>query len=319
MEKVIEDCDLAQLARARDDTPITPADVIVEALGGYRRPGMCRCPAHDDSNPSLHVSEANGKVLFHCFAGCSQDAVLGALRSRRLWPVPGALSRQEFTPRRSDVERRRSDVERREYALRILSDVAANRGREVAEALDTYFARRGIVKVPATAMFAVPFNTDPHLGARLVPEDSAMVFEVTGGLHIVGCHVTWLNADLTDKRKQEPTRQFYGPIGGGFIKLYAGELAPTAKLIIAEGVETACAAAQLAGGLPAIAALSASNLAKVTPPAAAEYIIGADNDIVGLRGARTLAYRLVGAGCAVRLAIPPRPGSDWNDYLLETK
>jgi len=34
------------------------------------------CPAHDDKNPSLHLSESpEGKLLFKCFAGCSQDAV----------------------------------------------------------------------------------------------------------------------------------------------------------------------------------------------------------------------------------------------------
>ena len=40
------------------------ADAIIEALGGNSS-GMCRCPAHDDNTPSLHVSEgANGTVLF---------------------------------------------------------------------------------------------------------------------------------------------------------------------------------------------------------------------------------------------------------------
>ena len=39
------------------------------------------CPAHDDRNPSLILSEApNGELLFHCHAGCSQLAVLAALR-----------------------------------------------------------------------------------------------------------------------------------------------------------------------------------------------------------------------------------------------
>src|SRR5262249_27376013 len=42
-------------------------------------------PAHDDSSPSLSINEGDsGKVLFRCFAGCSQDAVISALRSKGL-------------------------------------------------------------------------------------------------------------------------------------------------------------------------------------------------------------------------------------------
>ncbi len=48
---------------------------------------MAHCPGHDDKNPSLAISQsADGKVLLHCFAGCSQGAVTEALRARGLWP-----------------------------------------------------------------------------------------------------------------------------------------------------------------------------------------------------------------------------------------
>jgi DNA-binding transcriptional ArsR family regulator len=37
---------------------------------------MACCPAHNDSEPSLHLSETpDGTLLWHCFAGCPQDAV----------------------------------------------------------------------------------------------------------------------------------------------------------------------------------------------------------------------------------------------------
>ena len=44
------------------------------------------CPAHDDRNPSLAVSEIDGKILVHCFSGCCQGEVIDALRHRGLWP-----------------------------------------------------------------------------------------------------------------------------------------------------------------------------------------------------------------------------------------
>jgi hypothetical protein len=47
---------------------------------------MALCPAHDDHNPSLSITEnAGGRVLVKCRAGCSQRAVIEALRSLGLW------------------------------------------------------------------------------------------------------------------------------------------------------------------------------------------------------------------------------------------
>jgi putative DNA primase/helicase len=63
------------------------AERLALALDG-RRVGThweARCPAHDDHHPSFHITEKNGKVLFHCWAGCPQPAVIDALKDRRLW------------------------------------------------------------------------------------------------------------------------------------------------------------------------------------------------------------------------------------------
>ncbi len=54
--------------------------------GAARRgAGLVHCPAHADERPSLSVRSANGRVLFHCQAGCDQEAVLEALREKGLW------------------------------------------------------------------------------------------------------------------------------------------------------------------------------------------------------------------------------------------
>ena len=48
---------------------------------------MTHCPAHDDQKPSLRVADSEGdRLLVHCFGGCTQDAVIAALRERGLWP-----------------------------------------------------------------------------------------------------------------------------------------------------------------------------------------------------------------------------------------
>lgn len=63
------------------------AESIAFALGGKRAGDgwSCKCPAHDDSNPSLSLNEKNGKVLVRCHAGCDQKSVIAALRERGLW------------------------------------------------------------------------------------------------------------------------------------------------------------------------------------------------------------------------------------------
>ena len=62
---------------------------VAAAKGGaVRRTGTgyeCRCPAHDDHDPSLSVSDGQNGPLVHCHAGCSQESVIGALRDLGLW------------------------------------------------------------------------------------------------------------------------------------------------------------------------------------------------------------------------------------------
>lgn len=41
---------------------------------------IARCPAHEDRSPSLSIGEGrNGKVLLHCFGGCTSEAVCDSL------------------------------------------------------------------------------------------------------------------------------------------------------------------------------------------------------------------------------------------------
>jgi putative DNA primase/helicase len=51
---------------------------IVEALSGTwsRSRGMCCCPAHADRTPSLSITLGKRAILVHCFAGCTNEAVM---------------------------------------------------------------------------------------------------------------------------------------------------------------------------------------------------------------------------------------------------
>ncbi len=63
------------------------AEELTAALAGRWRgsSGSAKCPAHEDSTPSLSISDgAGGTLLTHCFAGCSHADVWNALVDRGL-------------------------------------------------------------------------------------------------------------------------------------------------------------------------------------------------------------------------------------------
>jgi hypothetical protein len=65
---------------------------LITRLDGVKRTGQNRytakCPSHNDKSPSLTVAEKEGRVIFHCFAGCEPADVLAAvgLTFRDLYP-----------------------------------------------------------------------------------------------------------------------------------------------------------------------------------------------------------------------------------------
>ena len=66
-----------------------PISNIASGLSKVRWHGdykfLACCPAHDDRNPSFSVSDKSGKILVKCWAGCTQEEVIGALRDLGLW------------------------------------------------------------------------------------------------------------------------------------------------------------------------------------------------------------------------------------------
>jgi hypothetical protein len=48
---------------------------VKKSCSGY----TASCPAHDDTNPSLSLTEKDGRVLIYCHAGCSYREICDAL------------------------------------------------------------------------------------------------------------------------------------------------------------------------------------------------------------------------------------------------
>jgi hypothetical protein len=90
---------------------MTPVELIRARLKQTRcqprgqRKLTARCPAHDDRNPSLCVSEGDdGRALVHCFAGCTTEAIVAALdlRMRDLFPNRTAWRSRRCTEAKPD-------------------------------------------------------------------------------------------------------------------------------------------------------------------------------------------------------------------------
>jgi hypothetical protein len=91
---------------------------ICERLKNVRplRDGFtARCPGHDDRSNSLSIRVGAGKVLLHCFAGCTVETVCDALgiKVRDLF----ASDSRESTTKSAIV--RRAEAEIRDLRLRL--------------------------------------------------------------------------------------------------------------------------------------------------------------------------------------------------------
>lgn len=278
---------------------------IVQALGGHFRghQGMCRCPAHDDSTPSLSVTvSADGVVLVHCFAKCSQDRVLAALRLRGLWPE-GPNTVQGPSPQISIDLRDRGARQR--GAQELWTKAMPARGTLV----ETYLRARGIEKVGLGALRYIQ-SLKHNSSATSWPAMIALVTRGADGMPL-GVHRTFLARDGSRKAPVQPQRMMLGPCRGGAVRLGA----PGGQLMVGEGIET-CLAAMQASGHPAWAALSTSGMRALDLPRdVRDVIVLADGDDPGEAAAQECARRWKRQGRRVRVARPPR-GMDFNDLLI---
>jgi len=279
-------------------------DFIANQLGKatrIRNGWSCLCPAHDDYNPSLSLSlSEDGKLLACCYAGCSFPDILSALRSRGLSEKSDFLQRRGILP-----EAPQSPKEPNRVALRIWHESVRADGTYV----ETYLRSRGIQgSIPSTLRF------HPRLFHNSRTYHPAMVAAITlcPAKIISGVHRTYLSADGADKASLSPNKMMLGSIKGGAVRLSY----PGAKLILAEGIETALSCF-CATNIPTWSCLSTSGMMDVVVPPleiTQEIIICADGDGVGQKAADKLAERLHKTGYGVRIASSPQ-GQDFNDVL----
>lgn len=101
-----------------------PITKILERLSKVkqRKPDqwMACCPAHDDRDPSLSIKEAHdGKVLLHCWSGCTADEIVAAIGLE----LSDLFEPSDFKPMRPGPSREALAAEVRvlEEAVRLLA------------------------------------------------------------------------------------------------------------------------------------------------------------------------------------------------------
>jgi hypothetical protein len=205
-----------------------------------------------------------------------------------------------------------------------------DRRRRIAEALD--FWRHETVPAAGTVVERYWYERLPvdwpipptirasrgwlrHPSGSSRPAMIALVQHVEHGR--VAIHRTWLQIDGLAKASFAEPKRSLGPVRGGAVRLARAG----AALLVGEGIETS-AAGMVSTTLPAWAALNTSGLKSlVLPPLpiGATVTILADNDASGAgeRAAHRAARRWLAEGREVRIALPPEPGTDWADVLLD--
>jgi phage/plasmid primase-like uncharacterized protein len=243
-----------------------------------------------------------GRLLVKCWGGdCSVEEIFRQLRALRL-----SSPHEKQGPSLQSGPSDSTDEVRRIARAQWIWDTAQDARRGPVAA---YLAGRDITIPSPRSLRWAPRCRHPsgvYLSAMVGRTDN-----VDGEL--IGVHRTFL--DGSRKAAIDPQKAMFGRAMGGAVRLAAA--GPT--LAVTEGIETGLAVAQVSG-IPTWAALSAGGIeALVLPPVVEVVIIYADHDHHGRgeRAAREAGQRWASEGKRVRLIMPKRPGSDFNDLLQE--
>ena len=274
---------------------------IVESLRGHwaRGKGMCCCPAHDDRTPSLSVSLGKRAILLHCFAGCSNDAVLAGLerhgvRRRDLFDGRGELlARVNLTDRPNMT------------ALRLWRSAEPLPG----SAAEAYLTARHILVRSDQLRFHPKTPLGPKGTVRFLP---AMLAAVTNDQGVVAVHRTFLDPAAPRRAQFERPKRALGLLGTAAVRLTPPK---SGCLGLAEGIETALSATQLFG-IPCWATLGNERFGLAAiPDSVTELCLFIDNDAGG-RLAEARARAAYGSpGRRIVSRMPEGADLDWNDIL----
>ena len=192
---------------------MTTAAQIADRLGltesgdGYYGPCPCCC-----YEGAFSVAERDGRVLFHCHVGCTQDEVMQALQEWEVWGNPAS---QVFRvlPDHPTVEPAPSlKLDSRDAALAMWQRSQPAPGTVV----ENYLRARGYTgPIPAALQYvAGKHPSDEQFHPVMVAPSVDLV-----NLAIMGIHRTFLRPDGSGKAPLEPSKMSLGDVRGAGVPL----------------------------------------------------------------------------------------------------
>jgi DNA polymerase I-like protein with 3'-5' exonuclease and polymerase domains len=278
------------------------ADLVRETP--YR--GKVRCPFHDDNTPSCHIYPDH----FHCFVCGAHGDALDWLTMVEGMDYGEAVEATENCKPRAVT--RENEAENSGRALELWAEALPIADTPAAQ----YLAARhiNIEALPASINEVLRFHPAcPYEGVRhpcLIALHRDVASDAPAGIH----------RTALDRNGKKIGRLSLGrwPTPRA-IKLWPAENV----LVVAEGIETALAAATRInhrGALlrPAWACGSAGDLRKLPAITGVERLtILVDNDPTGRDSAEVCAQRWTASGRTVVLLTPRQPNADFNDIARE--
>ncbi len=278
---------------------------IVEALGGHwaNGKGMCCCPAHDDRTPSLAIGLSPNAILFHCFAGCSSDAVLAGLARHGVRPRD--LFDGSGRPLSSPVTRMQVRAPRAN-ALRLWREAVPLAGTPA----ERYLAARHVSLRSPELRYHPRMPLGSKANARFLP---ALVAAVRDDEGLLSLQRTFLDPGRAAKAAFSRPKRGLGSPGTGAVRLFAPE---AGRLGLAEGVENALSATQLFA-IPAWATLGNERFGQVTiPDSVRELHLFLDADAGGALAGQRAREAYARHGRMIIAHRPERARDDWNAVLM---
>lgn len=275
------------------------AAALVHRLGGHwtGRYGMCRCPAHDDSSPSLSVRVGARSLLFKCFAGCDTIDVLRAIRRRNLdIPSQGSAPIRDWQPR---------DRRMTERAQELWDDALPFAGSPA----EHYARGRALAGFPGALRYHPRTPLGPRGRVRFRP---ALLAAVRSGERIVAVERLFLGDPQGCRASDlDPPKRLLGRPRDGAVRF--GTAGPT--LGLAEGWETAWSAFLILG-IPVWATLGSERFAHVAIPSCVDrLVLLPDNDTAGMIGADKAIEAHARPGRSIGIVLPHEGYNDWNEQL----
>jgi hypothetical protein len=260
---------------------------------------MCCCPAHADRTPSLSITLGKRAILVHCFAGCTNEAVMQGLakvgvRISDLFDGKGGAYTP--TPREEIADRN---------ALRLWRDAAILADSPVAR----YLAGRAISTFSPDLRFHPRTPLGSKGAVRFLP---AMVAAVRNDVGVLALHRTFLDRAGRGLAPFDQPKRALGSLGSGAVRL---AFPRGCRLGLAEGIETALSAMQLFG-IPCWATLGNERFGVVTiPESVRELHLFVDNDAGGLLADERAREAYACEGRRIFTRRPEQANEDWNDVL----